>query len=129
MKNLLILALILMPFTTSNATIIRENHIFVAVPLFCVVSKRATIFTYPPTSLHRLSIFSVHWNHDAFGKVRNAHAQAKLGWRTDRISKGHVTTEGFSAATVVMRTNFYTEQCISNGFRVVERTKRTKKDC
>ena len=129
MRYLLIIALALMPFTPSNAKIIRNNHIFVTAPLFCVVSKRATIFTYPPTSLHRLSIFSIHWSHDALGRVRNAHAQAKLGWRTDRISKGHVTSEGLSATSVVMRTNFYTEQCISSGFKVVERTKRTRKDC
>lgn len=129
MKYLLIVALALIPFTPANATIMRENHISVAVPLFCVVSKRATIFTYPPKSLHLLSIFSVHWNHDAFGNVHNTHAQAKLGWRTDRISKGHVTTEGLSAATVVMRTNFYTEECVSNGLKVVERTKRKARDC
>ena len=129
MKKLLLVALVLMSFGSSNAAIFRENHILVSVPFFCIVSKNAVIFTYPPKTLHLLSIYSVHWNHDTLDKVRNVHAQAKLAWRTDQTSKGHVTWEGFTATKVVMHTEFFTRQCIPDGIIEIERNKRTSKDC
>lgn len=115
--------------STSNALIVKENYMYVAIPFTCSVAKSAAIFTQPKMTYHVMSVYSVHWNVDVFARVQNVHYQFFMLGDVDAISIGHLTNEGLGVTKVYMATEFYTERCVPDGIEERETIKTSSVVC
>ncbi len=130
-SSFLVLVTVLLPLlpSTSNALIVKENYMYVAIPFTCSIAKSAAIFTHPKETYHVMSIYSIHWNVDALARVNNIHHQFRILWGVDALSVGHMTNEGIGITKVYMGTEFYTERCVPDGMEEKERFKISSTDC